>query len=470
MKRFNLLITVLACLCSLGCSSEFADGYFSPSYFSIDAGGGEFYVTLSESDGGTWHVSSDCNWITVSSSRVEGNGQVKIVVSPNTGYDERTGHVNLDFNNQYGGAVYGRSCEVVQSGSNGNNPGGGGNNPGGGGNTGGGNESGGEDDEIVEVTVAEFKAAPDNQNILYCLCGTVNSINAAYGNFNIVDHTGSVAATSISNWSEYRSTVVEGGTVVVVGIRVQSDDGKFVTIYGGYIEYYEPPYSGGGNDGGNTGGGDNGGGNNGGGNDQGSVPNPPTNVTVQNYGNVNIPDVRISWNESYGATSYSVYRSTSANGSYSKIATTSNTVTSDSNVSAGNTYYYKVKASNSAGTSAYSNYAVFEFVDNRKPGPVTYGNCTVSGNNMTLRWSLPSSKDYGKATEAILRVYEPYSEIQDWVDLKVLSGTATSVTFAFGMYADSDGYVKAGIVLRNQYGTGGGSVKIYDTKGKKWIN
>ncbi len=254
--------------------------------------------------------------------------------------------------------------------------------------------------------------------------------------------------------------------------------------------YYSSPNNGSGNDNGDNNSGDNGsdsgsdnggdngngsgnGGNEGGsGNDNGGSevlkPAAPTNVRADNYGSVSVPDVRIIWNASSGATSYTVYRSTSANGSYSQINKTSNTFASDNNVTLGKTYYYKVKASNSAGTSDYSDYAMFEYKDTRKPGPVTYGSCSVSGSTMTLRWSLPSTKDYGKPTKAILRAHEPTTDT--WFDVQELPGTATSASFNMTIYIDSDGFVKAGIILQNDYGTGGGTPKVYDTKNKRWIN
>ncbi len=258
--------------------------------------------------------------------------------------------------------------------------------------------------------------------------------------------------------------------------------------YGLRCEITQPPMPGSGgnnnnNNGGSTGGNNNTGGSgsdsntggNSGGNTGGtsvSVPSAPTYVYVENYGNSYYPEVRISWNESVGATSYTVYRSTSANGSYSLIKTTSYTYASDTNVTLGNKYYYKVKASNSAGSSGYSNYAVFEYKDTRKPGPVTYGNCSVSGTQMTLRWSLPSTYDYGKPTKAILRIKNPDND--NWVDLQELSGTATSVTFTYTPWICTEqytkGYVYVGILLKNDYGTGGGSAKIYDTSSGRWMN
>ncbi len=224
--------------------------------------------------------------------------------------------------------------------------------------------------------------------------------------------------------------------------------------------------------GGYSGGGDNpGGGNNPGGDNPGggtTIPSAPSYIYASPDGPSSAPFAAVSWASVSGATSYQIYRSSSAYGSYSLLKTVTITTYHDENVKYGNTYYYKVKAKNSAGTSDYSDYAECKFTDKRKPGPVTYGNCTVSGTTMTLRWSLPTDPSYGKPTKAILRVYEPMTS--KYVDIETLSGTATSASFAYGMWIDDDGYVRAGIILENENGTGGGIPKVYDTKNKRWIN
>jgi fibronectin type 3 domain-containing protein len=65
--------------------------------------------------------------------------------------------------------------------------------------------------------------------------------------------------------------------------------------------------------------------------------------------------VVVSWTAVSGATNYNVQRATASGGPYSVIkynnATTSYT---DSAVSAGTTYYYKVNYNNSGGASLYS--------------------------------------------------------------------------------------------------------------------
>ena len=63
----------------------------------------------------------------------------------------------------------------------------------------------------------------------------------------------------------------------------------------------------------------------------------------------------LTWNAVRGATSYKVYRATSQNGTYSLLGTVTATSYTNTGAKAGTTYYYKVKAVNSAGESAYSN-------------------------------------------------------------------------------------------------------------------
>ena len=67
---------------------------------------------------------------------------------------------------------------------------------------------------------------------------------------------------------------------------------------------------------------------------------------------------RLTWDKVTGATSYTVYRATTANGTYSKLITTKNASVTNTGAAAGKTYYYKVVAVSSrtsAANSAYSN-------------------------------------------------------------------------------------------------------------------
>ncbi len=90
---------------------------------------------------------------------------------------------------------------------------------------------------VKDVTVSEFNAAPVSTTDWYRLKGTVGGpINAQYGNFDLIDETGKVYVYGISNWSEYKSKVAEGGSIVVVGQR--GDYNGKIEVLEGYIESY----------------------------------------------------------------------------------------------------------------------------------------------------------------------------------------------------------------------------------------
>lgn len=267
--------------------------------------------------------------------------------------------------------------------------------------------------------------------------------------------------------------------------KVRAVSGTLYGPFSGVVSaIVEDPYanagSGGNNSGNNNGGNnntgsgsdetenDNTGGNNQGGGSTSQKPSVPTGLSGSWGGPAAYPYVSLSWNSVSNATSYIIYRSSSASGSYSQIGESTYASYMDQNVSIGKTYYYKVKASNNAGTSDYSSYASVTIEDQRTPGPVTYGNCTATSTQITLRWSVPTDPSYGKPTKFILRLYEP--TYNTWVDAQELSGTATSATFNFGMWIDSSGYVKCAIISYNENGSGGGYPKVYDTISKKWIN
>ncbi len=65
--------------------------------------------------------------------------------------------------------------------------------------------------------------------------------------------------------------------------------------------------------------------------------------------------IHISWNAVDGATGYKVYRATSKTGTYSRIATRTNTDHVDSSAKVATNYYYKVIATRGDAVSGYSN-------------------------------------------------------------------------------------------------------------------
>lgn len=203
----------------------------------------------------------------------------------------------------------------------------------------------------------------------------------------------------------------------------------------------------------------------------GGTANPPAApkiLSADNYGSGLIPEIRVSWQEVSDATGYILYRSRSASGTYSEVARTNLTWASDLKPITG-TNYYKVKAYNSAGQSAFSSYLSYNHDPQSSvaPCPVQYGSCTVSGTRMTLRWRVSTSSGCGKPDKAYLRVRNPISGV--YADLQTLSPTATSASFTYTGWVDDNGYVYAGIVLENAKGTSGGIPKVYDVTNDRWF-
>ena len=99
----------------------------------------------------------------------------------------------------------------------------------------------------------------------------------------------------------------------------------------------------------------------------------------------------LTWNAVSGATSYKVYRATSKSGTYSLLGTVTATSYTNTGAKEGTTYYYKVKAANGAGESAYSNVVSGKVVVTPKPAApvVKIGHSAASGKPQ-LTWNAVS--------------------------------------------------------------------------------
>lgn len=197
-----------------------------------------------------------------------------------------------------------------------------------------------------------------------------------------------------------------------------------------------------------------------------SAPNAPTGINAYFSGSTAIPEITISWNSVSNATSYKIYRSSSAYGSYSYLLSTSGTYTYDFNPLNG-TNYYKVKAVNDYGESSFSDYVSCDYNANGyAPCPPHYTSHTATSTTITLRWSNPTTSGCGSPTTAKLRVWDPTYEF--WFDLQTLSGSTTSTSFNYTIWSDSDGYIRCGILTSNSYGNSGGLALAYNWKTNTW--
>ncbi|MBQ9639000.1 MAG: fibronectin type III domain-containing protein [Bacteroidales bacterium] len=191
-------------------------------------------------------------------------------------------------------------------------------------------------------------------------------------------------------------------------------------------------------------------------------PSAPTGLQIQNYGNNNLPDLRLSWNASTGATSYDIYHSTSSSSGYSKVNTVTTTSAGVPMPANGNNYY-KVKAVNSAGESGFSSYVSYNYTVAYSPCNPTV-TASISGSTCRLSWTFPSSSGCGRPTSVRVR-----AKVSDgnWTDVATLSGTATSYSFTCSNYFTSQGYLYVGIIGENAQGSGSTS-KIYNRSTGTW--
>jgi|GEM_PF-825464 len=82
-------------------------------------------------------------------------------------------------------------------------------------------------------------------------------------------------------------------------------------------------------------------------------PSAPTGVSATD--GTYSDHIRVTWNSALGATGYEVWRGADSNSSLaSKLGDSNTSPFDDSNVTAGTSYYYWVKAKNSCGTSVFS--------------------------------------------------------------------------------------------------------------------
>ncbi|MDR3130384.1 MAG: hypothetical protein LBU18_02435 [Treponema sp.] len=86
-----------------------------------------------------------------------------------------------------------------------------------------------------------------------------------------------------------------------------------------------------------------------------SVPAAPANVSaVAEFGSYYNSTISVSWNAITGAAGYYVYRSESESGPYALVNSSSSSYYTDTSVTAGKTYWYKVSAYNIAGEGVQS--------------------------------------------------------------------------------------------------------------------
>ena len=129
----------------------------------------------------------------------------------------------------------------------------------------------------------------------------------------------------------------------------------------------------------------------------------------------------LKWNAVSGAAKYEVYRARSKDGDYIKYSTVTGTsYTNTSYIESGNTYYYKVRALGSDGTTGAWSSVVSVTYKQTLPAPTVTGGNDAQGRP-TLKWNAVSGA-------AKYEVYRARSKDGDYIKYSTVTGTSYTNT------------------------------------------
>ncbi len=157
------------------------------------------------------------------------------------------------------------------------------------------------------------------------------------------------------------------------------------------------------------------------------LPSAPASIKASSS---SYNSITLSWNAVSGAGGYAVYRASSSTGVYSLITTTTSKTYVNKSVTTGKTYYYKVRAYITSGTT--KKYGTYSSIVKSKavPAPPSSIKATVSSyNSITINWN-------GVAGASGYRVY-----------------VATSSNGTYSLITDTTkaNYVNAGLTTGRTY-------------------
>ncbi|MGG0176397.1 Ig-like domain-containing protein [Gottfriedia acidiceleris] len=112
---------------------------------------------------------------------------------------------------------------------------------------------------------------------------------------------------------------------------------------------------------------------------------PVLKATTNTYNSVNL-----SWSEVGNVSGYEIYRSTSSTGTFTKIATTTNTSYLNTSLNTGTTYYYKIRAYKTDTPILYSEFSSILSVKPSLSTPTSVKAASLSYNSVRSSWGAVS--------------------------------------------------------------------------------
>ena len=167
------------------------------------------------------------------------------------------------------------------------------------------------------------------------------------------------------------------------------------------------------------------------------IPGVPTSLAITT---ASTSQLNLSWSDGSGSgstDSYTIDRSLSSMSGYSQIASgVTATSYNDTGLSAGTRYYYRIKAVNTEGSSAYSSIA------NRFTLPIQVGGLSasaVSNTQINLSWNNPTGTEAGYKIERSTSSGSGYSQIATTTSTSYnATGLTLNTTYYFRVRAYTD--------------------------------
>ncbi|MBN1676816.1 MAG: fibronectin type III domain-containing protein, partial [Kiritimatiellae bacterium] len=164
-----------------------------------------------------------------------------------------------------------------------------------------------------------------------------------------------------------------------------------------------------------------------------AAPQPPAAPSSLAAATQSTTSIRLTWNDnSSNETGFKVERSLTGSSGWLQITApgANTTAYTDSGLSSGTTYYYRVRASNSAGDSGYSNVASATTGQSAPAAPGSLAAAAQSATSIRLTWTDNSGNETGfkidrrkSGTDTWERIATPSANATAYTDSGLASGT-----------------------------------------------